>query len=643
MTDASKSTVNLPDGRTMDVPPGTTGERIAEEQGLSDDVLAVRLDGKVLDLTAPVPAGADAGFVEAGSPEGLDILRHSASHVMAEAVLSMFPEGKTAIGPATKEGFYYDFDLPRPLTEEDLAEVEKRMTASIRAKKPFRRREVPAGEARDLFRDQPYKRELLEGIEGEGETVSLYTHGTFTDLCRGPHVPHTGWLKPDAVRLLSVAGAYWRGDERRPMLQRIYGTAFHDAEGLEAFLERREEIARRDHRRLGKELDIYSIDPDFGPGLVLWHPAGSTVRRVIEDFWVREHRKRGYEIVYTPHLASEEIFKKSGHLEAYSDMMYAPMEIEGRPYRAKPMNCPGHLKIFQSGQRSYRDLPKRYAELGTVYRYERSGVLHGMLRVRGFTQDDAHVFCRPDQLKAEVHGVLDLASFMMDTFGFEYVAYLATRPATSIGSDEEWAFSTECLREALEEREQTFEMDEGGGVFYAPKIDFKIYDALGREWQGPTCQVDLNLPTRFGIEYISSEGVAEKAIMVHRTVLGSMERFVGGLLEHYGGAFPVWLAPVQVSIVPVSDAFRAYAQEVRDHLAAKGLRVEVDDRKEKVGYKIRDGEIRKIPYLLVVGKREVEKKTVSVRRRGSGDEGPMELASFAERVANEDEARVLGP
>ncbi|MHC4600018.1 MAG: threonine--tRNA ligase [Planctomycetota bacterium] len=418
--------VNLADGSSASYEAGTSGLEIVEALGLEDSVVAVRLEGEALDLACSLPGGKRAEFVAASSDAGIEILRHSASHVMAEAVLSLFPGGKTAIGPATDEGFYYDFDLPRPLTEEDLGLIEAKMQESMKAEAPFLRQEVSLAEARERFAGQPFKLELLDGL-ADGETVSIYSHGNFTDLCRGPHVPHTGWLRPDAVKLLSVAGAYWRGDERRPMLQRIYGTAFDSPEGLEAFLKRREEIARRDHRRLGKDLDFFTVSPEFGPGLVLWLPEGSRVRRVIEDFWTEEHLRRGYEIVYTPHLASEEIYQRSGHLEAYSDMMYAPMEIEGRPYRAKPMNCPGHLKIFQSRQRSYRDLPIRLAELGTVYRYERSGVLHGMLRVRGFTQDDAHIFCRPDQLKAEVHGVLDLASFLMETFGYEFKTYLATR------------------------------------------------------------------------------------------------------------------------------------------------------------------------------------------------------------------------
>ncbi|MHC4778834.1 MAG: threonine--tRNA ligase [Planctomycetota bacterium] len=641
MADEGKIIVKLPDGTEASYEGGATGIEIAEERGFAPTVVAVYVEGKLLDLGRSLPQGSRAEFVVASSPEGTDILRHSASHIMAEAVLDLFPDGKTAIGPATDEGFYYDFDLPRPLTEDDLTLIEEKMRESMDKGSPFERMELTLSQARERFADQPFKIELLEGLDEE-EVISVYNHGSFTDLCRGPHVPDTSRVVPAGLKLLSVAGAYWRGDEHRPMLQRIYGTAFDSAEGLEAYLKRREEIARRDHRRLGKDLDFFTVSPEFGAGLILWLPEGSKVRRVIEGFWSEEHLRRGYEIVYTPHLASEEIYKRSGHLEAYSEMMYAPMEIEGRPYRAKPMNCPGHLKIFQSRQRSYRDLPIRLAELGTVYRYERSGVLHGMLRVRGFTQDDAHIFCRPDQLTAEIHGVLDLASFLMKTFGYEFQAYLATRPDKYIGTDEEWEFATNCLRQALEERKLPFEIDEGGGVFYAPKIDFKVFDAMGREWQGPTCQVDLNLPARFGIEYIDAEGKAARAIMVHRTVLGSMERFVGGLLEHYGGAFPVWLAPVQARIISVSKTFEGYGQEVRDLLAAKGLRAELDDRGEKVGYKIRDGEMKKVPYLLVVGRREVENRTVSVRRRGTGDEGPMDLEAFAERVLKESEARTLG-
>jgi len=582
--------------------------------------------------------------------QDLEPMRHSAAHVMAEAVGAIFPGAKFAIGPAIADGFYYDFDLPRPLTPEDLAAIEAKMRESVASDYPFVRREVSPEEARQIFADQPYKLELIDGIlagqesedgevtgpEGptttdqrlrtERPTLSVYTHHTFTDLCRGPHVERTGQIGP--FKLLNVAGAYWRGDEHRPMLQRIYGTVWANQEQLDAYLQRLAEIERRDHRRLGKELDLYSVSPDVGAGLILWHPKGAMIRHQIETFWKEEHLKRGYELVYTPHIASEEIYKISGHLEAYADMMYSPMDIDGHPYRAKPMNCPAHIRIFQSTRRSYRDLPIRYAELGTVYRYERAGVLHGLLRVRGFTQDDSHIFCRPDQLKAEVNGVLDLTLFMMDTFGYTYHAYLATRPAKSIGTDEEWAFATNALREVLEERGMPYDVDEGGGVFYAPKIDIKLWDALGREWQGPTCQVDLNLPVRFDINFIGEDGKEHRVVMIHRTVLGSMERFIGGLIEHYAGAFPLWLAPVQAVIIPIADRHLDYARQVEAQMKAAGLRVNVDARAERMNLKIRQAELQKVPYMLVVGDKEVASGQVAVRTRDSGDLGPKPLGEF---------------
>lgn len=566
--------------------------------------------------------------------EEMERLRHSVAHVMAQAVLDLFPEGKLAFGPPIEDGFYYDFDLPRSLTPEDLETIEKRMREIIAGKHPFRQRSVGVEEARGIFANQPYKLQQIERLSsgqvdaegdlagGPADQLSLYTHDTFTDLCRGPHLENTAQINPDGVKLLRVAGAYWLGDERNPMLQRIYGTAWPTAEELEAYLHRLEEIERRDHRKLGRQLDIYSTRSELGAGLILWHPNGSIIRHEIEEFWKQEHLRRGYQLVYTPHLASEEIYKISGHLEAYADMMYSPMDIDGNPYRVKPMNCPGHIAIFQSRLRSYREMPIRYAELGTVYRYERSGVLHGMLRVRGFTQDDAHLFCRPDQLKDEIHGVLDLTTLMMETFGYTYKAYLATRPEKYIGTDEEWEFATEALRQALVERGMDYEVDEGGGVFYAPKIDVKLWDALGREWQGPTCQVDLNLPVRFNITYVGEDGQEHRAIMIHRTVLGSMERFIGGLLEHYAGNFPVWLAPTQVVVIPIADRHIPYGQEVRDRLAARGLRVHLDDSSERMGAKIRQAQLQKVPYMLIVGDKEVEQGTVAVRLRSGEDLGP---------------------
>jgi threonyl-tRNA synthetase len=568
----------------------------------------------------------------------LHAMRHSASHVMADAVGSLFPTAKFAIGPAIEDGFYYDFDLPRPLTPEDLAVIEAKMRAIIAANLPFERRELSPEDARAHFKDQPYKLELIEGIlagqeseDGEAlETappaLSIYRHGGFEDLCRGPHLASTGLIGP--IKLLSVAGAYWRGDEHRQMLQRIYGTAFENQADLDQYLWKMEEAAKRDHRKLGKDLDLFSTNPNIGAGLVLWHPAGAIIRHEIEKFWKDEHIKRGYQLVYTPHLASEEIYKISGHLEAYGDMMYSPMDIDGNPYRAKPMNCPGHICIYQSTMRSYRELPVRYAELGTVYRYERSGALHGLLRVRGFTQDDSHIYCRPDQLKQEVNGVLDLTEFMMKTFGYRYHAYLATRPAKSIGTDEEWAFATNALREVLEERGMPYDVDEGGGVFYAPKIDVKLWDALGREWQGPTCQVDLNLPVRFNLTYIGEDGKEHRCIMIHRTVLGSMERFIGGLIEHYGGAFPLWLAPVQAVIIPIADRHNEYARQVAAALQDVNLRVRVDDSSNRMQAKIRDAQMQKAPFMLVVGDKEAAAQAVAVRSREDGDLGPKPLSEF---------------
>ncbi|NPV09211.1 MAG: threonine--tRNA ligase [Anaerolineae bacterium] len=566
-------------------------------------------------------------------------VRHSLAHVMAEAVLSLFPEAKLGIGPAIDTGFYYDFDLPRPLTPEDLQEVERRMRRILEEGRRFQRRELSRAEAEQLFADQPYKLELIADLP-EDEPISTYTQGGFVDLCRGPHVESTSDIDPRAFKLLSIAGAYWHGDERRPMLQRIYGTAWETEEELEAYLKRLEEIERRDHRRLGRELDIFSIDPDIGAGLVLWHPNGAIIRHQIERFWVDEHLKRGYQLVYTPHIASERIYQISGHLETYADSMYAPMEIEGQPYRVKPMNCPAHVRIFQSRTRSYRDLPIRYAELGTVYRFERSGTLHGMLRVRGFTQDDSHIFCRPDQLEAEVHGVLDLTFYMMDTFGYTYKAYLATRPEKSIGSDEQWEFATQALRQVLEDRGMDYEVDEGGGVFYAPKIDIKLWDAVGREWQGPTCQVDLNEPERFDITYVGDDGREHRVVMVHRTVLGSMERFVGGLIEHYAGAFPVWLAPTQVVVIPIADRHVDYAGDVTQSLRAAGLRARLDDSPERMNAKIRRAQLERVPYMLVVGDREAEAGAVAVRLRSGEDLGAMPLTDFQEMVLEADRKRV---
>ena len=556
-------------------------------------------------------------------------MRHSAAHVMAEAILEMFPDAKFAIGPAIEDGFYYDFDLPRSLTPEDLEEVESRMKKHIQKSEVFKRNEVSREEALKTFEGQPYKVELITELP-EGETISTYQQGEFLDLCRGPHVEDTSKIGP--VKLLNVAGAYWRGDEHRPMLQRIYGTAWNTAEELVEHLERREEALRRDHRRLGRELDLFSTNEMIGAGLILWHPKGAMVRNLVERFETDEHLKRGYELVYTPHIASEETYKKSGHLESFAENMYSPMDIEGTPYYLKPMNCPGHIMIYNSTIRSYRDLPIRYAELGTVYRFERSGSLHGMLRVRGFTQDDAHIFCRPDQFMDEVKGVVELAQYFSEVFGYEYKIDVSTRPEKSIGSDENWERAEASIKQAVEEMGLDYEVNEGGGTFYGPKIDIKLLDSLGRGWQGPTIQVDFNLPERFDANYIGEDGQPHRVVMVHRTVLGSMERFVGGLIEHYGGAFPVWLAPVQAVVIPIADRHVEYADSVAKRLKHAGIRVEVDSGSDRMQNKIRQAQLQKVPYMLVAGDREAGADAVAVRLRTNENLGAQPVSEFIEMV-----------
>lgn len=556
-------------------------------------------------------------------------MRHSAAHVMAESVLEIFPDAKLAIGPAIEDGFYYDFDLPRSLTPDDLEEIERRMAKHMKGAEAFERDELSREEARELFADQPYKLELIDDLP-EDEVISTYKNGPFLDLCRGPHVEDTSKIGP--VKLLSIAGAYWRGDEKRPMLQRIYGTAWRTQEELDDYLRRREEALQRDHRRLGQQLDLFSVDPDIGAGLVLWHPKGAMVRHLVEDFETQEHLKRGYDLVYTPHIASRRTYEQSGHLETFTENMYSPMDIDGVEYYLKPMNCPGHIKIFNSTIRSYRDLPIRYAELGTVYRYERSGTLHGMLRVRGFTQDDAHIFCRPDQLIDELKGVVEFAQYFAGVFGYEYEIFVATKPEKAIGSDENWERATNALMQAVKELGLTYELDPGGGAFYGPKIDIKLLDSLGRGWQGPTIQVDFNLPERFDVTYIGEDGERHRAVMVHRTVLGSMERFVGGLIEHYGGAFPVWLAPVQAVVIPIADRHVEYAEKLVGELRAAGLRVEVDDSSNRMQAKIRDAQMQKIPYMLVVGDREAEAGTAAVRLRTEQNLGALDIGDFVKMV-----------
>ena len=567
-------------------------------------------------------------------------MRHSAAHVMADAVIQLFPEAKVGIGPATDDGFYYDFEVSRPFTPEDLKSIEGLMRKTIAADFPFERDEIIREEAPKLFSDQPYKRELVDAIP-EDEPISTYRHDGFTDLCQGPHVESTG--KINAFTLLSVAGAYWRGDENRPMLQRIYGTAFESSEALEDHLKQLEEADRRDHRRLGRQLDLYSVHDEVGPGLIIWHPKGGRIRTIIQDYWQDLHYRSGYDIVFSPHVGRSKLWRTSGHLDFYNESMYSPIDVDGQEYYVKPMNCPFHIMIYRSALRSYRELPLRLAELGTVYRYERSGVLHGLMRVRGFTQDDAHIFCSPDQVEDEVLGVLDLTFELLDTFGFtEYDISLSTRPDKHVGEVSQWEHATQSLANALKTRGLDYDLDEGGGAFYGPKIDVKIKDALGRSWQCTTVQFDFNLPERFDLTYQGSDGSQHRPYMVHRAILGSIERFLGVLIEHYGGAFPLWLAPVQAVIIPIADRHVEYADQVRDQLESHGFRAEVDARSERMNLKIRNAQMQKVPYMLVVGDGEVSGGTASVRLRSGENLGPIPVADLVSRLNAELKVRNAG-
>jgi len=644
--------LNLGDGRIVEV---SGGQRLADvlRNHLGDrakQVLAARTDGKCLDLgTSPDGEGTiEPIFADDADRDALEILRHSCSHLMAQAVRELYgPTVQYAIGPALvddfKYGFYYDFELPQPIGPEDLPKIEKQMNKLAKDRQPIERMERPFDQARREFAGlgQNYKIELIDDIAKADASgaVSLYKQGEFLDLCRGPHLPHTGFIK--AFKLQSVAGAYWRGDAKNKMLTRIYGVAFFDPENLKKHLEKVREAERRDHRVLGKQLDLYSISDLLGPGLILWQPKGAVIRQTIERFWLDEHAKHDYHYVYTPHIAHERTYQISGHLEAYSEMMYSPMDIDGQNFRVKPMNCPGHIQIYKTTTRSYRDLPIRYCELGTVYRYEPTGTLHGMLRVRGFTQDDAHIFCTVDQLESEIDQIVVFIDFMLKTFGYQYKVSLATRPAKSIGTDEEWNFSTDALRKVLEKRFGKYDVEEGGGVFYGPKIQMMLVDSLGREWQGPTIQVDLNLPQRFDCTYIGSDNAEHKVVMVHRALLGSMERFVGGLVEHYAGAFPVWLAPVQAIVLPVSEKFNEYAARVCEKLRENGIRVEIDRSDDKVGAKIRRATLDKVPYMLVVGQEEQDSGKVAVRALKEGQAGVLDVDEFTGRVRREIETRCL--
>ena len=574
-------------------------------------------------------------------------IRHSAAHIMAQAVLEKFPEGKVAIGPAIEDGFYYDFDLPRPLTPEDLESIEKKMRGIIQSKVKFERKAVSADEAKEIFHDQPFKLELIAGLEEgkldedgnpvmEKPEISVYTQGGFTDLCRGPHVDISTQINPAAIKLLSIAGAYWRGDEKRPMLQRIYGTAWNTPDELKDYLWRIEEAKKRDHRKIGHDLDLFSVVDEIGAGLILWHPKGGKIRKLIENFWTEEHEANGYDFVYTPHIGKAQLWETSGHLGFYKENMYAPVDIEGQQYFLKPMNCPFHVYIYKNSLRSYRELPLRYAEEGTVYRYERSGVLHGLMRVRGFTQDDAHHFCRPDQMPGEIDFVLNFSLHILRSFGFsEIQAYLSTMPEKSVGEPERWHAAEAALEDSLKRTGVDYQVDRGGGAFYGPKIDLKIKDAIGREWQLSTIQFDFNLPERFDLSYIGEDGQPHRPYMVHRALLGSLERFFGVLIEHYAGAFPVWLSPVQVALIPIADRHLDYARDVAEQLRKAGLRVTVNDRAERMNAKIRDAQNQKIPYMLVVGDQEIENNQVALRLRNGENPGPIPVTTFIERAKEE--------
>lgn len=642
-TKQGEITVNLPDGSQKTIPQGSTGADLAKSiaQGLFKKAVGLQINGETRDLYTPLTDGDTVKILKADDSDSIELLRHSTAHVMAQAVQKLFPQAKIAIGPTIEDGFYYDFEIPgHTLSTDDLSKIEAEMTAIANSNQTIERYAIPDVDKQlSEFKTQgeKFKAELLEEHKDHNPTLYLMKDKDgktiWNDLCRGPHLPNTGVIKN--FKLLKVSGSYWRGDEKKDHLQRIYATAFWTKDDLNAYLLRLEEAEKRDHRRLSKQLDLFSTHEEVGPGLVFWHPNLATVRNTIEDFWRAEHRKRGYDFVYTPHIASEELYKISGHLESYGENMYSAMDIDGQPYRAKPMNCPGHIMIYKSKLRSYRDLPLRFAELGTVYRYERSGVLHGMLRVRGFTQDDSHIFCTPEQLEDEISGIIDLIETLMTTFGYTYKAYLATKPENSMGSDEEWERATNALEGAMKKRGMPYEVDEGGGAFYAPKIDVKLFDAIGREWQGPTVQVDLNLPGRFGVNYIGEDGNKHNAIMIHRAVLGSMERFCGGLIEHYAGAFPLWLAPTQVSVLPISDRHLEAAKAVEAKLKAMDMRVHLDERSETVNYRIREAQMQQVPYMVVIGDKEVEDNVVAIRHRRQGNLGTMTVEALAEKLKAE--------
>jgi threonyl-tRNA synthetase len=621
--------VKFPDSSVEICQSGKTVREVifSRREGDSASTLAARINGEIVDLSYPMEEDASIELVDISSADGLGVLRHSISHIMAQAVQEIFEGVRVTIGPSIENGFYYDFEYSDTFTPEDLEKIEKKMHEIVSADYPFIRRELSREEAISFFKDkgEQYKVELLNDLPDDVINVSLYSQGEFVDLCRGPHIPSTGMVR--AFKLLNVAGAYWRGDEKNKMLQRIYGTGFATQEELDNYLKVVEEARKRDHRRLGRELDLFQINDEAGPGLVIFHPKGALLRTIIEDWEKREHLKRGYDIVMGPQILKGDLWKKSGHFDHYRENMYFT-EVDEQLYGIKPMNCLAHMLIYKSKIRSYRDLPLRYFELGTVLRHEKTGVLHGLMRARQFTQDDAHILCTPDQLNAEIRAIADLVDYSMGVFGFEYEVELSTKPNDSIGSDEDWDLATDALKQALEDNSIAYDVNEGDGAFYGPKIDFKLRDALGRKWQCATIQCDFALPDRFDLTYIGSDGEKHRPVMLHRVILGAIERFMGILIEHYAGAFPVWLSPVQASVLTVTDKHIPYGEDVYNQLVDAGVRCEKDFRNEKLGYKIREGQMQKIPYMLVIGDRETESGAVSPRQRDGKNLGSLSINDF---------------
>ncbi len=635
----SKINITFPDGSIKEFENGATPFQIAESISprLADEVLVANVNGKLVDINTPIESDAKVKLFTFKDDTGRETYWHSTSHLMAHAIQSLYPEAKFGVGPAIEGGFYYDFDINTKLTEDDLVKIEDKMMEIAKEDKPFTRQELSKQEALSFFEkvDDKYKLEIIGELDEKNEIISLYHEGSFTDLCTGPHIPSAGKIK--YVKLINISGSYWRGDEKRQSLQRIYGVSFPKKKMLEDHLQLLEEAKKRDHRKLGKELGLFSIEEESGPGLIYWHPKGASVRNTVENFWREAHIENGYDLVYSPHIGKSWLWETSGHLVSFKENMFAPMSIDEQDYYIKPMNCPFHIMMYKSNLHSYRDLPLRWAELGTVYRYEKSGVLHGLLRVRGFTQDDAHIFCTIDQIEEEIIEVIRFSSYIWNSFGFENLKYyVSTKPEEkAVGKDELWDKATETLKKALQSQDLPYEIDEGGGAFYGPKIDIKVKDALNREWQMSTIQFDFNLPERFDMKYIGEDGKEHRPLMVHRALFGSIERFMGVLIEHYGGAFPTWLAPVQVVVIPVSQNFLDYATEIKTELKKHGIKVHLDSRNEKIGYKIREAETQKVPYMLIVGEKEKDSGSVSIRKHKEGDLGALNIQEFISNITNE--------